>query len=165
MRALFRLVQEIKTWMRKEIPDPHDRLYTTYVFIVAAVLHLRREKIPATKSEIISLTTVSASTVNRALPVLSELGLLKTDGKVWDFAVIIPDYLLTGDFGIDNNGQIKSILSDFKEELKSTIAAMQSTGRSGQLGDIDAIFEAIDETEAKQVEKKGAKGLMGDVIL
>ena len=150
--------------MRREVPDPNDKLYTTYVFIVAGLLHLKREEVPATKSEIISLTTVSASTVNRALPVLEEQGLLKQVGKVWEFAVVVPDHLMTGNFGVDNNGQIQSLFDSFKEEIKTAIRNIPQSPIHDEM-DLGEIEKAIDKVKPKKVKQKGAKGLMGNMGL
>ena len=162
MKGFFSVLQTVKAWTRKTIPDPKIRLFNTHVLLVCGIIHLRQEQSHVTMGELERVTTLAQSVVSRGLKHLIDHGLLKmnVDTRTFDFAMDLPPTI--GDISTSNNSGISDQLEEFKAFVVQKLEGRVPRGGEA-LSDFVADVQQFKPTPKK--ERKGTKRLLGDAGL
>ena len=159
MKAVFEVVRRVRDWLRSEVPDPNFRLFHTWIFIVMSLISLKQERLTPTRQEILRSTSLSSSSVHRGLGFLIELGIVRQDGKVYDFAIEVPRDILeisTGDGNVT-----MAIIDDLKRFI---LAEMPSAGIPSDK--IEVVEDRLSQyTPTPEAIRKGTKKRLGDSLI
>ena len=158
MRAVFEVVRRVRDWLLSEISDPSVRIFHTWIFIVMSLIYLKQERIAPKRQEILRATSLSSSSVHRGLGFLTELGIVKQNDKIYDFAIEVPRDILeisTGDGSVT-----MAALDDLKRFL---VAEMSSANIPKEK--VLAVKDKLTEYTPPEVERKGTKKRLGDALV
>ena len=159
MRGVFEVVRRVRDWLRSVIPDTQVRLMQGWVWIIMSLIYLKQERIAATRQEILRATSLSSSSVHRGLGFLTELGIIKENDKVYDFAIEVPRDIL--DISAGDGNVTQSAIEDLKRFI---VAEVASAGLPHE--QVQAFEQTVTEYVPKPVaERKGTKKRLGDALV
>jgi hypothetical protein len=163
MKGFFSVLQTVKAWTRKMIPDPEIRLFNTHVLLVCGIIHLKQEKSHVTMTELERVTTLASSVVNRGLKHLIDHSLLKRNNdNTFDFANPLPPSI--GEISTCNSNVTSDQLDDLKLFMIEKLNLVQLQVPRGK--SIGKLAEEVRQYQPKKKpERKGTKKILGDASL
>ena len=163
MKGFFSVLQTVKAWTRKMIPDPEIRLFNTHVLLLCGIIHLKQEKSHVTMTELERVTTLASSVVSRGLKHLIDHSLLKRNNdNTFDFASPLPPSI--GGISACNSNATSEQIDDLKMFVIEKLKLVQLQVPRGK--SVGRLAEEVKKYQPKKnPERKGTKKILGDASI
>jgi len=163
MKGFFSVLQTVKAWTRKMIPDPEIRLFNTHVLLLCGIIHLKQEKSHVTMTELERVTTLASSVVSRGLKHLIDHSLLKRNNdNTFDFANPLPPSI--GEISACNSNATSEQIDDLKMFVIEKLKLVQLQVPRGK--SVGRLAEEVKKYQPKKrPERKGTKKILGDASI